>query len=443
MVKGKKTVHPEVSHKVDEKTYSDQGIKIEKKDGKWAYEIPKEIQLSGDIEMIPVKHAVAPNKEGKYVYIQDASQNVTFSENDDGQYELIFTPATTETPVVTQEIKQAINLRERETDLNKMPLADVLYSIGHTKAFNNLVKLLASQDFTGAEVLLTAMSKKKTGYPTLAKRLLKEKGTISTWTSYMYGSKESRAKQAYTQEYADKKVRTKPTISAEARLAKQLKISASANEVELKLGKNGKYVPVQASALFLGQEMTIASFATPEGGLHRLDTYDGSVTMSSKKVEITDMTEKLSIINAILANTVTNKGIRHQLDNLNVFAKANITIEQYVSYLTTGDLSRLGVAGLQVQIGKEPKVFEGRAMIAGNVCLNRLYGIVYPAFIIGGVKQEVTPTVSSEYSTPLNETKVSTLQTAVGVNTLGVIKHVTETKVPPPQPTNTIPGATP
>lgn len=53
--------------------------------------------------------------------------------------------------------------------------------------------------------------------------------------------------------------------------------------------------------------MTISCFATPRGGLHRTDTYDGSVMMSSKHVEITDPLYKKQIIEATIKNTSTNK----------------------------------------------------------------------------------------------------------------------------------------
>ena len=59
--------------------------------------------------------------------------------------------------------------------------------------------------------------------------------------------------------------------------------------------------------------------------------------------------------------------------------------------------------------------------INGNVCINRLYGIVYPAFALGGVKQESIPTVSMEYGTPLNAIGVTTTQTAVGLSVLGLV----------------------
>ncbi len=78
---------------------------------------------------------------------------------------------------------------------------------------------------------------KKGKFRTLAKNLLASSIPMETWTSYMYGSSESRAKQAYTQEYADKKVRTKATTRAEARLATELGIPASSNESVFRIEK--------------------------------------------------------------------------------------------------------------------------------------------------------------------------------------------------------------
>lgn len=322
----------------------------------------------------------------------------------------VLTSAPAKKPVVTQAVQDVVNLRERETKLNNKPFADLLYSIGHDKRFNEFVGLLARQDFAGATAWLNGKGKK--GYQKLATRLLKEKDTVdmSTWTSYMYGSSESRAKQAYSQEYADKKVRTKATIASEARLAKQLGILVPVQEAGLKVGAREKYIPIQASGLFPGQSMTIASFTTPKGGLHRIDTYDGSVTMSSKTNLITEQTEKASIIRAILSNTSEKSGVQKNLKDLNSQLKLDIKMNQYITYLASGKIKDLGVPGLILQPGKEPKVFEGRAMIAGNVCLNRLYGIVYPAFTLGGVTQEVAPVVPADYSTPLNEVSVNTLQ---------------------------------
>jgi uncharacterized membrane protein YgaE (UPF0421/DUF939 family) len=102
--------------------------------------------------------------------------------------------------------------------------------------FDELIKLLARQDFPRAKDLLIEM-KKKGKYRTLAKDLLENaeanKDNMSTWTSYMYGSAASRKRQAYTQEYATKHVRKIETINAEKEYAKkELKMTLADREEE-------------------------------------------------------------------------------------------------------------------------------------------------------------------------------------------------------------------
>lgn len=102
-------------------------------------------------------------------------------------------------------------------------------------------------------------------------------------------------------------------------------------------------------------------------------------------------------------------------------------MDQYKKYLVSGDMADLGVSGLQAQSGKDPKVFEGRAMIAGNVCLNRLHGIVYPLFALAGAVQqaESIPTVDVAYSTTLDTPEVLTTQDVGGLNpTAALIHHI-------------------
>lgn len=164
----------------------------------------------------------------------------------------------------------------------------------------------------------------------------------------------------------------------------------------------------------------MACFATPLGGAHRLDTYDGSVSIMGKTELVKTSTEKEAILRVIRNNTTESKGLGAHLAGLNTFlaGKATVNMDQYIAYLASGDITKLGVPGLNVQPGKEPKVFEGRAMIAGNVCLNRLYGVVYPAFVFGSAAQEVVPPVSMDMSTSLNVEGVETTTSDLGVNIL-------------------------
>lgn len=52
-------------------------------------------------------------------------------------------------------------------------------------------------------------------------------------------------------------------------------------------------------------------------------------------------------------------------------------------------------------------------MIAGNVCLNRTHGIVYPLFETATQKQSADTVVSLDYSTPTKVTEVDASQAAL------------------------------
>ena len=87
---------------------------------------------------------------------------------------------------------------------------------------------------------------------------------MATWTSYMYGSAASRAKQDFTQKYADEKVRTDATRKAEQRLAAKNGMRLSPDgDSKFRTTPGEKFTPRQASEMYPGQEMTIACFATP------------------------------------------------------------------------------------------------------------------------------------------------------------------------------------
>jgi hypothetical protein len=65
--------------------------------------------------------------------------------------------------------------------------------------------------------------------------------------------------------------------------------------------------------------MTVSCFATPLNGLHRIDTYDASVSVSSKIVEVTNSHLKGELFDATLRSTADAKGIRAQVAKLNTF----------------------------------------------------------------------------------------------------------------------------
>lgn len=165
--------------------------------------------------------------------------------------------------------------------------------------------------------------------------------------------------------------------------------------------------------MFPGQEMTIACFATPSPGLHRIDTYDASVSISAKKVMITDAAYKAEIVESTIKNVgPDSKGVLGQLKKLNAFLASNgvkevVALDQYKQYLITSDISKLGVAKLTAT--KTPAFFEGRALIAGNVCVNRLHGIIYPSFELNGVTQGVTPPPQIDVTETLSTSETMTI----------------------------------
>lgn len=65
-------------------------------------------------------------------------------------------------------------------------------------------------------------------------------------------------------------------------------------------------------------------------------------------------------------------------------------------------------------------------MIAGNVCLNRTHGIVYPLFAIDipgkpPATQNANAVATLDYTTPTNYSSVEARQSALGLSPVGAI----------------------
>lgn len=351
-------------------------------------------------------------------------------------------------PVVSSKIASSNKISSISEARNKVSpeLSHLLFFAGHSDepAFKNIVQKISRQDFDGAKTLVEQLQKGK--YKSLATSMLKAWDSVASFPTHMYGSASGRSRQEYTQAYVDARVRKSDTIRAEEKLARQSGISHAASEASLKMNPNEKYVATTTADMFPGQEMTIACFATPLPGLHRIDTYDASVSISAKKVMITDAAYKSDIVESTIKNVgPDSKGVLGQLKKLNAFLASNgvkevVTLDQYKQYLITGDISKLGVAKLTAI--KAPAFFEGRALIAGNVCVNRLHGIIYPTFELNGVTQGITPppqidvteTVSSSETTTIGGEAINTpINVSVAVGWIGD---------KPTEPTSTPPGTT-
>ena len=270
----------------------------------------------------------------------------------------------------------------------------------------------------------------------------------------MYGSRASRNQDNPTQAGADK-MRTPDVLRAEERLAKSLGITASSTaEGEFKVDAKGKHEAVQVSNSYPGQAITVSVFATPRGGYHRVDSYDGSIALSQKQVKVGDGEYKNQIIDSI-AKSAGKGGITKQVEALNVFlkqhAKSEVTTAQYVQFLKDGNVKSLGVEGLTTQAGKTTQVFEGRSMIAGNVCMNRIHGIAYPLFELESTtpgrtitQQPTGPVATMDYGAAVNVVGVTGAESALGLSPIALAAKLKQNRNnPPPQQNQPAPNTTP
>lgn len=146
--------------------------------------------------------------------------------------------------------------------------------------------------------------------------MLQKWDSIASFNTFTYGSRQTRAitLERLDKDFVAQKVRTPGVIRAENELAKKLGITQHVSEEQL---QTDRYTPESPATRFQGQEMTLSSFATPLNGLHRIDTYDGAIMMSSKMVTISSESHKRQIVDATLKNVTNGKGIDKQVTDLN------------------------------------------------------------------------------------------------------------------------------
>lgn len=418
-------------------------MSVSKVDGKWKHTIPKTLQLAGNASPLPVE--VDPKVD---LEKSDVVYDMHFSDVG-GKYKLTLTPRNpqptgnetvtvqgdvTSLPQNPETVKTAREIKEVITDKS---LAAKLYNIvGHSNptVFKPLLDAVNARDEAAVKKALEGLTKAK--YGGLAKELEADIANYQTWTTYMYGSRASRNLDNPSQAGADK-MRTPDVLRAEERLAKAAGITSSGiAESDFRVNAKEKHTPVQVSNVYPDQAITVSVFATPKGGQHRIDSFDGSIALSQKQAKIADGEYRNQLIDAI-AKSSGNGGVKSQVDKLNTFLTKNkkkeVTLEQYVQFLKDGNINSLRVAELSVQKGKETQVFEGRSMIAGNVCMNRTVGIAYPLFELSipgqrSVAQPVGPAASMDYSAAVNLVGVQGAESAIGLNPIFAIHKLKETK---------------
>ncbi len=416
-------------------------VSIERKDGKWIHIVPTKIQLAGDDKPLDVIIDKTQSDKGLYSVSRENVGDIRFSYMD-GKYVVSFSDRVPQPTAGTEVVAQADvvsrsqttaevkNMREVK-EKKQSAIGEKLYNVvGHPPkeykdTFNSLIDAINSWDKWEIQKALDALKKRK--FPTLAKMLEKDIENASTWTSYMYGTKETKSVDSPTQD-AVNKIRNAKVLRAEQEIAKKTGIDTQVSEDLFTIEKGKQYTAKQASEIFPWQEMTLSVFASPLGGYHRVDKFDGSIAMSEKYYPIDEVGYKSEIVAAEKAR------VKSQYEKLVTWlweSKWTINLEKYSEYLKDGKIGRLGVPGLQIQEGKGTKIFEGRAMVAGNVCMNRMHGIVYPVFelqtpgVVTAPKKQWVPLVATmDASAALDITTIETQQSAIGVSVPGLISNI-------------------
>lgn len=192
----------------------------------------------------------------------DKVYDLHFSDKGDGKYTLTVTernPQPTVTAGATvaptgdtdkkQEIGTVRNARESKENLQKNQLATLLYNaVGHSnpKVFGPLLDAIKTRDESKVTAAIGILE--KNNYRTLGKMLRADISNYETWTTYMYGTKETRMNDNPTQSGVDR-IRTDAVIRAERRLAKENGITGSTPESAFAVGKNEKHTSAQASTI--------------------------------------------------------------------------------------------------------------------------------------------------------------------------------------------------
>lgn len=429
-------------------------IEIKKLDtGNFNHIIPEAVQFDGDDRQFPVE-AIQP----KWVDLSNSKKiyDMHFTLNlDENKYIVTFTEKANQTEVIVGWDKQVIsqeqgirqwkawsefinvkNTNDKEVKL-KFPIWDVLYSIWHNIDFSRLLKAISSWNKNETEAILVEMKKRK--YKKLATYLLWNIDSFSVWDTYMSGNNNTRALKS--PKY--KSVRSDGVIKAEKALAKKMWFPEPGNEESFKI--DWDYSSKQISESISGQEVTAVQFMTPvdrsspkninksRATLHRVSVHDGSFAVSEKTAVVSDEARKRQIIEWILNSSDESRWIQNQLKKLNNFLHKNnitksITLEEYKNFLVEWKISILWVERLKLQSWTETKFLEGRAMVAGNICLNLTYAIGYPAFELDGIKEDIKPAWSVDMEASLDLQVVSGEKSAIWGSILWSIKRFFDNK---------------
>lgn len=256
--------------------------------------------------------------------------------------------------------------------------AGVIYTLNRSpeyKSFNVAILQIANQDYAAALATLQAFAPKDKRIAQILLKLdaVNHPENLQALNTYTYGARDVKNKnQVNPKEYSSART---DTIPAEKKLA-----WARWNEDnEDVFAASESHTPTPLSSLVGWRELSVSVFATPKGAAHRIDKYNGSITISSTIRDGVTMT--LAQKDGLIEDH--KQEITRQFENLKKFAPsdASVTRETYVDMLKTGKVPE-ALTKLGLVLSVPPVFFEARAMAAGNVCMNKTEGIGYPRFAL-------------------------------------------------------------
>ncbi|EKD29706.1 MAG: hypothetical protein ACD_78C00311G0001 [uncultured bacterium (gcode 4)] len=254
--------------------------------------------------------------------------------------------------------------------------------------------------------------------------------------TYTYGSAAKNAKSINTKEY--KKNRDKKTIAAENLLSPGNAAS------EAFFASKETHTSQHVNIFFPEQALSVSVFATPKGGTHRIDKYNGSIQVGGRPYIDGEKGATMSDVQKdnILENH--KSAVEKNRAELNAYLKdiakvdTQLTLSQYTQMLKTWEIPEV-LEAQKFTMTKKPQFFEARAMINGNVCVNRVDGLAFPTFQAPKLPPQVivVPEIATEWlGAPVGVLIATTTEAGVGIG----FKKGGESAEQ--QPTNTVPGGT-
>lgn len=231
--------------------------------------------------------------------------------------------------------------------------------------------------------------------------------------TYTYGGMSKNKGEINKKGYAAER---KKTIAAENRL------SSGNGAAEAFFASKETHTSQHINTFFPGQAMSVSVFATPKGGTHRIDKYDGSIQVGGRPYIDGENGATMSDAqkNHILEDH--KSAVEKNRAELNTYlkdvvkTKIQVTHEEYILMLKTGKLPDT-LTKERITLKKKPQFFEARAMINGNVCVNRVDGLTFPTIEAPKVPPQVVivPVIDESLGAPVGREIATTTEAGVGV----------------------------